>query len=82
MESLLLEDRKMLTIKGAIKMNSSTKTQSQITLEHGMVTIFGNDLEVTKLDLENKTVCITGTIANIKFCKKEEKLSLIKRLFR
>ncbi len=82
MESLSLEDRKKLTLTGATKMISSTNTQAVVEVGDNNVVISGTNIEMTKLNLENKEVVFTGNIVSIRYALKTEKTPLFKRLFK
>lgn len=82
MESICIEDRKSLTINGATKVISSTSTQAVIEVEDTNIVVTGTDIEVTKLDLDNKTVTFSGNINCVKYATKTEKANLFKRLFK
>lgn len=82
MESVTIENRSFIILTGATKMISSTETQSVVEVGDSNIVITGQNLEITKLDLENKEVNIKGTINSLKYSKKAEKTSLIKRLFK
>lgn len=82
MESILIEDRKSLTIKGAKKVESSTSTQAVIVLDGKNMVVTGNNLEVVKLDLDEEEVIFSGEIASVKFTTKTEKTPFLKRLFK
>jgi len=82
MQSLYLEDRKILKLSGATKVISSTNTQAVVEMSENHIVVTGNNLEITKLDLENKEVSFSGEVNSIKFTQKAEKKSLFKRLFK
>ncbi len=82
MENILIEDRKTIKIDGALKVISSTTTQAVVELNGCNLIISGNNIEVTKLDLENKEVSFCGDILGLKYSKKAEKVGLIKRIFK
>ena len=82
MENICIEDRKKLTIVGATRVVSATDTQAVVEIGGSNVIITGTNLEVTKLDLDNKEVCFSGMINGIKYAQKAEKGNLIKRLFK
>ncbi len=82
METILIEDRKNIIIKGATKVISSTNTQAVVELGGTNIVISGNNMEVTKLDLENKDVSFSGNIISVKYTQKPEKTNLMKRLFK
>ena len=59
-EKIVLDNRKLLTIIGATKVVSSTNTQAVVEVGDTNVLICGNELEVVKLDLEDKEVEFSG----------------------
>ncbi len=82
MESLCIEDRKRLILTGATKIVSSTNTQAVVEVGDTNIVISGTNIEVTKLDLDNKTVTFSGNINSVKYTAKTEKISLLKRMFK
>ncbi|MBE7075539.1 MAG: hypothetical protein E7375_00525 [Clostridiales bacterium] len=80
MENIILEDRKKITINGATKVISSTTSQSVVEVGSTNLVIAGENLEVTKLDLENKEVVFSGNIESLKYTKKPT--SFFKRIFK
>ena len=81
-EKVTIVNRNEIEIQGANRVIASTAKESVVELENGVMVISGNNLEVTKLDLENKEVKFSGTISNVKFTEKHEKVGLLKRLFK
>ena len=81
MEQITIENRKKLDITGATKMLSSTGTQA-VEVGDCNIIISGTNIEITKLDLDNKQVSFSGDINAIKYSRKAEKVGLVKRLFR
>ncbi len=82
MESIIIEDRKKIMLKGATKVISSTNNQAVVEVSDCNVIISGNEIEVTKLDLDNKEVIFSGKISSIKYTQKNEKTNIIKRIFK
>lgn len=82
MENICIEDRKKITIDGATKVLSSTSNQAVVEVGDCSIVIAGTNIEVTKLDLDNKEVVFSGNINSIKYTTKQEKTNLIKRLFK
>lgn len=82
MEYISIEDRKKIILKGATKVVSSTNSQAVVEVGDCSVVISGNNIEVVKLDLDNKEVNFSGNITAIKYMQKAEKTNLIKRLFK
>lgn len=82
MDTICIEERKNITIKGATKMISSTNTQAVVEVGSDQVVISGTNIEVTKLDLTNKEVNLSGNFTGLKYTQKTEKVGLMKRLFK
>ena len=82
MESITIEDRKKLSILGATKVISSTNTQAVVEVSGSSLVISGNNIEVIKLDLDNKQVVLSGNIGAVKYVTKTEKQPIFKRLFK
>lgn len=82
MNTITLDNQNYLTILGATKVTSSTPTQTVVEQGETSIIITGGDLEIKKLDLENKEVSIAGKINNLKFTTKSEKVPLMKRIFK
>jgi len=82
METITIEDRKQISILGANKIISSTTSQAIVEISDTSLVISGSNIEVRKLDLENKEVCFSGEIISLKYIKKGEKTGFLKRLFK
>lgn len=81
-EKIVIDNRKLITIIGATKVLSVTATQAVVEVENSCLVISGSGLEVVKLDLECRTVELSGEIRNLKYTQKQEKVNLFKRLFK
>ena len=82
MESIFIEDRKTIIVKGATKVISSTATEAIVETNGTNLIINGANLEITKLNLQDKEVSISGTINSVKYSAKHEKVGLLKRIFK
>ena len=82
MQSILLEDKTKLTVKGATKILSSTSNQAIIQLHEQNLIVLGQNIEITKLNLEENEVIFNGEINLIKYSSKNDKKNIIKRLFK
>ena len=81
-EIVILDKRKLLTIFGATKVVSSTSSQAVVEVGDTNILITGNNLEVVKLNLDDKEVEFSGEISSFKYINKKEKVSLLKRIFK
>jgi len=80
-QRLSLVDRKVLTITGVEKMISVKPDLLQISTNFGTMQIIGANMEVSKLDLEDKVLEVKGLISQIKYLD-DKKLPLLKRIFK
>ena len=72
-----------LDIKGASKVVSSTPTQAVVEIDEKAIILTGNNIEVKKLDLDNKEVSLGGKFLNIKISDASlKKGTLLKRIFK
>ncbi|MBQ7327580.1 MAG: hypothetical protein IJX00_01270 [Clostridia bacterium] len=82
MQSILIENQNQTTITGATKILSSTNTQAVVELANNTLILNGNNIEITKLDLENNLVVFNGEINSLKYNKKSQKIGIIKRILK
>ena len=79
--SLTLTNRKYLTITGVDKVISIKPELLQLKSVAGNILIAGQNIEVTKLDLEQHTVTLTGKFDNIRYIE-NTKTPLLKKIFK
>lgn len=82
MERIIIDDRKSIIINGATKVISTTQTQAIVEIEDTNLLVSGTNIEVTKLDLNNKEVEFAGIINSVKYLSKTEKTPILKRIFK
>ena len=83
MENSLYLSGEILQIKGATKVVSSTQNQAVIENNEALIVIGGSDIEVKKLNLDDKEVELKGKFTNIKFTHAgAKKVPLMKRIFK
>jgi sporulation protein YabP len=83
--SVILENRKKLSITGVNEVISFNDEVIVLTTNLGTLTLKGNDLKMNKLDVQNGDIMITGKINSLVYSEKESfknKDSIINRLFR
>lgn len=81
-EFISVEDQKKLYIKGATKVKTSTSNFAVVETADSSININGSELEIVKLDLENKEVMLSGNVNQIKFSNFAPKQSFLKRIFK
>ena len=82
MNSILHLEGDFLQIKGATKVVSSTVSQAVIETGDSVIIVLGQNIEVKKLNLDEKEVCLSGNFSQLKFNSHAEKVPLIKRIFK
>lgn len=79
--SLTLIDRNTLTIVGVDKVISVKTDLVQLSSNKGNIIISGQNIEVTKLDLDTHTLILSGVFDNIKYLN-NTKTPLLKKIFK
>ena len=79
---LRLVNRNSLTISGIKKVTSFSPNQILLVALDTNMQITGKQLQTTKLDEENGELVVEGIIDSIKWIEKQEKISLLKRIFK
>jgi len=79
---LILLNRKNLSITGLESVASVNSTVLNLRLSGVGLTVMGADLHIVKLDVEQGNIEIEGVVDNMRYTSQNEKLSLLKRLFK
>lgn len=74
--SLILENRKMLSLTGILEVMSFDEQQINLNTSLGGLNITGKNLKVNKLDVQNGDIIITGYIKSIVYCNDKPKKKL------
>lgn len=82
MNGILHLEGDFLQIKGATKVASSTISQAVIETGESEIIVLGQNIEVKKLNLDDKEVCLSGNFSQLKFNSHTAKVPLIKRIFK
>ncbi len=79
--TLTLVDRKHLTITGVDKVVSVKPDLLQLKSSNGDIVFTGQNMEVTKLDLDQHTITLNGKFDSIKYLD-NNKTPLLKKIFK
>ena len=79
--TLTLTNRKYLTITGVDKVISVKPELLQLKSVAGNILISGQNIEVTKLDVEQHSITLAGKFDNIKYIE-NTKTPLLKKIFK
>jgi len=78
---VLLQNRKNLTMTGITRVDSTNETGICVMVGDTPLEILGNNIHVSRLDVEKGVVELDGEIQTIKYDQKN-KGNLVKRLFK
>lgn len=78
-ENLSLTNRTLLKLDGINEIISSSETQTQIKLKDCIMSISGNNLHITKLDIDSGNAEISGNFTCIKYGNSG---NIFKRIFK
>ncbi len=79
--TLLIDNRKKITVTGVSDVSSFNEELIHISTSLGDVSISGEALLVTKLDLQSGEVTVEGTIISLSYSEVRAKGSLLSRMF-
>ncbi|MGN0961178.1 MAG: YabP/YqfC family sporulation protein [Christensenellales bacterium] len=78
-ESLSLMNRKNLKVEGIVEINSSSENLISLKLKDTTLTITGQNMHITKLDVNTGVVEVDGLVNCIKYGKND---NFFKRIFK
>ena len=79
---IVLSNKKNLSISGTNKIISLKPDLIQLSTIYGDMQIFGNNLELTKLDNNTTRAELIGEINCVKFVETKQKESLLRKIFK
>ena len=78
---VLLQNRKNLTMTGVTRVDSTNETGICVMIGNTPLEILGNNIHVSRLDIEKGVVELDGEVHTIKYDQKS-KGNFVKRLFK
>ena len=79
--SLILEDRKNLSLTGAVDVAGFNEEVISIITSQGDLVVTGSKLHISKLDLESGEVEVDGVIDSLRYTDTKRGKSLMQRIF-
>ena len=79
---IILKDRKYMSVTGVKDVNAFTEENIVLTLETSSLIVKGENLHISKLDLESGNVILDGKVNSLQYIKEVSDKSFIKRLLR
>ncbi len=82
--SIVLEDRRRLTVSGVSDVDSFDEQMIVVFTELGELTVKGTDLHISRLNLEMGELAVEGDIASLSYAEqvKQHQGSFFSRVFR
>lgn len=71
--SLVLEDRKKLTLSGVTDVDSFDETMITAYTDYGELTISGSSLHICKLSIDDGELCVEGLISAMTYIERQPK---------
>ncbi|MBP5662379.1 MAG: sporulation protein YabP [Clostridia bacterium] len=80
--SVNIENRERISITGIVRMESFDEGEVCARCENSTVTVLGQGLHITRLDLDNGVLVVDGFITGLEYADADRKDGLLSRLFR
>ena len=79
---LTLNNRSTLSLTGVEKVFEANQTKVQLQVAGSVLGITGQNLNITKLDVEKGEVQIDGIVDELKFSSQQQKTNFFKKMFK
>ena len=79
---LTLNNRKTLNLTGVEKVFEANQTKVQLQVAGSVLSVAGQNLNITKLDVEKGEVQIDGIVDELKFSNQQQKTNFFKKMFK
>ncbi len=79
--NLILDNRKKLSLSGVNDVSGFNEETVSLTTEMGGLVVRGNDLHISKLNLDTGEVEVEGTINSLQYIQSRQNKSFMQRIF-
>lgn len=79
---LVLKNRNRLYVTGVEKVFEANQTKIQLQVSGSILVITGQDLNITRLDVDSGNVDVSGNVDDLKFSAFQEKTNFLKKIFK
>ena len=79
---LVLTNRKTLSVSGVEKVFEANQSKVQLQVSGNILSIIGQNLNITKLDVESGDVQVDGVVDELKYSASQEKINFFKKMFK
>lgn len=80
--SVNIENREKISITGIKRVDSFDESEVSARLESSTVSVYGQGLHISRLDLDNGILIIDGFISGIEYSDTEHKGGFLSKLFK
>ncbi len=80
--SVTIENRERISITGIIRIDSFDDTEVCARVESSGVSVYGQGLHISRLDLDNGILIVDGFISGVEYSDQEHKGGMLSRLFK
>lgn len=79
---IVLKNKSKLYISGVEKVFEAHQTKIQLQVSGSVLMITGQNLNITRLDVESGNVDIDGSVEELKFSNSQQKTNFLKKMFK
>lgn len=80
--SVTIENRERISVTGIVRIDSFDESEVCARAENSLVSIFGQGLHISRLDLDNGVLIVDGFITGVEYSDEENKSGFFGRLFK
>ena len=80
--NVTIENRERISLSGIVRMDSFDDGEVAARCESSSVTVYGQGLHITRLDLENGILIVDGFISGVEYADAENHGGFLSRLFK
>ena len=77
-----IENRERISVTGIVRIDSFDESEVCARVENSLVSIFGQGLHISRLDLDNGVLIVDGFISGVEYSDQENKGGFLGRLFK
>ena len=77
-----IENREKITLTGISRVESFDESEVTARLDSALVSVYGQGLHITRLDLDNGVLTVDGFISGVEYSDTDRKGGILSRLFR
>ena len=80
--SVTIENRERISVTGIVRIDSFDETEVCARVESSGVSVYGQGLHISRLDLDNGILIVDGFISGVEYSDQERKGGMFSRIFK